>query len=207
MTEEKPVKRQTRKKRAGSAKTKPHTLNEAPAQIGHNSAQVEEGPDQLATLRDILVGPTQDLTVKRLEELVVILEERDEDLNRREALLEQKIAAVQTDLTEREQSSNTKIAQVEARLTQKETELHRRIAKLEEMLDERDEVISDRFAAVDLQLSNIRATTSQMDMDFTASLSLASKQHDRTIQDVGKAIAVLGSEITSLVAVPSQAAE
>lgn len=201
------MKRQTRKKLAGAAKTKPQTMNAAPAPIGHNSAQVEEVPDQLATLRDILVGPTQDLTVKRLEELVVILEERDEDLNRREASLEQKIAAVQTDLTEREQALNTKVAQVEAKLSQKETELHCKIEKLEEMLEERDEVISGRFAAVDLQLNNIRATSSQMDIDFTASLSLASKRHDRTIQDVGKAIAVLGSEITSLVAVPSQAAE
>jgi hypothetical protein len=204
-TEEVKVKKQTRKKPAQRKTVKAEEEFVAP--IGHNSAQRVEEVNQLEVLRDVVAGPLKDLTENRLKEFVVILEEREVDLNNREAILEQKILAVQSDLTEREQALNSRIKKVEAELSSREEALFEKIALVEQDLAQREAMIQERIVNTDRQIANLKSVTAQMDMDFTASLSIANKQHDRTIQDVGNAISSLGSQISQMGEQSSDAAE
>ena len=128
-------------------------METAPAPMGHNSAQEPQPtPDQLETLRDILVGPSLTTTETRLKELLLILEEREEDLNKREETLQQQIDYVQSDVTEREQALNKKIAQVEAELAAREEALYQKVSNVERELDEREQALSQKLDELDVCL-------------------------------------------------------
>lgn len=208
-TKDKPMKRQTRKRKTAPKEQEKNLMETAPAPMGHNSAQEPQPtPDQLETLRDILVGPSLTTTETRLKELLLILEEREEDLNKREETLQQQIDYVQSDVTEREQALNKKIAQVEAELAAREEALYQKVSNVERELDEREQALSQKLDELDVQVGNCKAANMRMDMDFTASLSLANKQQDNKIRDVGHAISMLGDQIAQMCDhTPSEAAE
>ena len=138
-TEDKPMKKLNRKRNAAPKEQQNEMLETAPAAVGHNSAREQEMlPDQLETLRDILVGPSLTVTESRLKELLLILEEREDDLNKREEALQQQINYVQSDVTEREQALNKKISQVEAELAAREEALFQKVSNVERELEERE---------------------------------------------------------------------
>jgi len=208
-TEDKPMKKLNRKRNTAPKEQQNEMLETAPAPVGHNSAQEQELlPDQLETLRDILVGPSLTVTESRLKELLLILEEREDDLNKREETLQQQINYVQSDVTEREQALNKKISQVEAELAAREEALYQKVSNVERELEERENSLTEKLAELDTQIGNCKAAHMRMDMDFTASLSLASKQQDSKIRDVGHAISMLGDQIAQMCdQAPSEAAE
>lgn len=198
-TKDKPMKRQTRKRKTAPKEQEKNLMETAPAPMGHNSVQEPQPtPDQLETLRDILVGPSLTTTETRLKELLLILEEREEDLNKREETLQQQIDYVQSDVTEREQALNKKIAQVEAELAAREEALYQKVSNVERELDAREQALSQKLDELDVQVGNCKAANMRMDMDFTASLSLANKQQDNKIRDVGHAISMLGDQIAQM---------
>ncbi len=198
-TEDKPMKRLNRKRNTAPKEQHDEVMEAAPAPVGHNSAREQEVlPDQLETLRDILVGPSLGVTESRLKELLLILEEREDDLNRREEALQQQINYVQSDVTEREQALNKKISQVEAELAAREEALFQKVSNVERELEDRENSLTEKLAELDTQIGNCKAAHMRMDMDFTASLSLASKQQDSKIRDVGHAISMLGDQIAQM---------
>jgi hypothetical protein len=210
-TEDEQMKKLTRKKNTAPSGQENEAMETAPAPVGHNSVseqQHEATPDQLETLRDILVGPSLTMTETRLKELLLILEEREEDLNKREEMLQQQITYVQSDVTEREQALNKKISQVEAELAAREEALYQKVANVERELAEREQSLTEKLSELDTQIGNCKAANMRMDMDFTASLSLANKQQDSKIRDVGHAISMLGDQIAQMCdQAPSEAAE
>jgi hypothetical protein len=210
-TEDETMKKLNRKKNTAASGQENDVMDTAPAPVGHNSAQDQEQeatPDHLETLRDILVGPSLTMTETRLTELLLILEEREEDLNKREEMLQQQITYVQSDVTEREQALNKKISQVEAELAAREEALFQKVANVERELAEREQALTQKLSELDTQIGNCKAANMRMDMDFTASLSLANKQQDSKIRDVGHAISMLGDQIAQMCEqAPSEAAE
>ena len=67
------MKRQTRKRKTAPKEQEKNLMETAPAPMGHNSVQEPQPtPDQLETLRDILVGPSLTTTETRLKELLLI---------------------------------------------------------------------------------------------------------------------------------------
>ncbi len=198
-TEDKPMKKLNRKGSTAPKEQYDEMMEAAPAPVGHNSAREPDVlPDQLETLRDILVGPSLSVTESRLKELLLILEEREDDLNKREEALQQQINYVQSDVTEREQALNKKISQVEAELAAREETLFQKVSNVERELAERENSLTAKLAELDTQIANCKAAHMRMDMDFTASLSLASKQQDSKIRDVGHAISMLGDQIAQM---------
>lgn len=210
-TEDEQMKKLTRKKNTAPSGQENEAMETAPAPVGHNSVsepQHEPTPDQLETLREILVGPSQTMTETRLKELLLILEEREEDLSKREEMLQQQITYVQSDVTEREQALNKKISQVEAELAAREEALYQKVANVERELSAREQSLDQKLSELDTQIGNCKAANMRMDMDFTASLSLANKQQDSKIRDVGHAISMLGDQIAQMCdQTPSEAAE
>lgn len=210
-TEDEPMKKLNRKKNTAASGQENEAMETAPAPVGHNSVsepELEATPDQLETLRDILVGPSLTMTETRLKELLLILEEREDDLNKREEMLQQQITYVQSDVTEREQALNKKISQVEAELAAREEALFQKVANVERELAEREQALIQKLSDLDTQIGNCKAANMRMDMDFTASLSLANKQQDSKIRDVGHAISMLGDQIAQMCdQAPSEAAE
>lgn len=205
------MKKLTRKRNTAPTEQEYEAMDTAPAPVGHNSIQEPErepAPDHLDTLRDILVGPSLSATENRLKELLLILEEREEDLNKREEALQQQITYVQSDVTEREQALNKKISQVEAELAAREEALFQKVANVERELENQETALSQKLTELDTQIGNCKAANMRMDMDFTASLSLANKQQDSKIRDVGHAISMLGDQIAQMCdQAPSEAAE
>jgi hypothetical protein len=210
-TEDEQMKKLTRKKNTAPSGQENEAMETAPAPVGHNSVSEqkhEATPDQLETLREILVGPSQTMTETRLKELLLILEEREEDLSKREEMLQQQITYVQSDVTEREQALNKKISQVEAELAAREEALYQKVANVERELAAREQSLDQKLSELDTQIGNCKAANMRMDMDFTASLSLANKQQDSKIRDVGHAISMLGDQIAQMCdQAPSEAAE
>ncbi len=193
------MKKLNRKRNTAPNEQHDEAMGTAPAPVGHNSALEQDVfPDQLETLRDILVGPSLTVTETRLKELLLILEEREDDLNKREEALQQQINYVQSDVTEREQALNKKIAQVESELAAREEALFQKVSNVERELQERETSLTAKMAELDTQINNCKAAQMRMDMDFTASLSLASKQQDSKIRDVGHAISMLGDQIAQM---------
>lgn len=200
-TEGQQMKKLNRKKNAAPSAQDNEVMEAEPAPVGHNSvteSEQEPTPDQLETLRDILVGPSLTVTETRLKELLLILEEREDDLNKREEMLQQQITYVQSDVTEREQALNKKISQVEAELAAREEALFQKVANVERELAEREQALAERLSELDTQIGNCKAANMRMDMDFTASLSLANKQQDSKLRDVGHAISMLGDQIAQM---------
>ena len=210
-TEGQQMKKLNRKKNTAASGQENDVMEAEPAPVGHNSvveAETEATPDQLETLRDILVGPSLNVTESRLKEMLLILEEREDDLNKREEMLQQQITYVQSDVTEREQALNKKISQVEAELAAREEALFQKVANVERELAEREQALAEKLSELDTQIGNCKAANMRMDMDFTASLSLANKQQDSKIRDVGHAISMLGDQIAQMCdQPPSEAAE
>ena len=210
-TEDEQMKKLTRKKNTAPSGQENEAMETAPAPVGHNSVSEqphEATPDQLETLRDILVGPSLSVTETRLKELLLILEEREEDLNKREEMLQQQITYVQSDVTEREQALNKKISQVEAELAAREEALYQKVANVERELSAREQSLDQKLSELDTQIDNCKAANMRMDMDFTASLSLANKQQDSKIRYVGHAISMLGDQIALMCdQAPSEAAQ
>ncbi len=168
------------------------------AAIGHNSGQVANDRDSLEILREILVGPAADYSNERFLEMISIIEDREEESRRREKVLEKLIDAVQTDVTEREQALNARVAAVEKDFAAREAAYQAKLAAMKVELDEREAAIASRLKEFNSQQDIMKAKIMQVDMDLTAQLSMANKQHVRTIHDVGQAITELGSQVSKL---------